>query len=85
MLPYRVQTPCLLITQNSLLPLDKSTTGLNLVTILGGFVAALIFAIISARLMGFAVPQATSGRQGSVRHSTFIGLAPAENLFGPAG
>ena len=85
MLLYRVQTPCLLITQNSLLPLDKSATGLNLVRILCGFVAALIFAIISARLVGFAVPQATSGRRGSARHCTFIGLALAENLFGTAG
>ena len=77
--------PCLLITKISLSPLDKSALGFYSVTILGGFVAALIFEIISARLKGFAAPQATSILQGSARHNAFIGLALAENHVGPAG
>ncbi len=84
-LVYWVLMPCLLFTKISLSPLDKSALGLYSVTILGGFAVAVIFAVISARLSGFAAPQATSILQGSARHNSFIGLALAANLFGPVG
>ncbi|NVO58445.1 AEC family transporter [Rhodobacteraceae bacterium B1Z28] len=84
-LVYWVLMPCLLFSKISLSPLDKSALGLYSVTILGGFVAALMFAVISARLFGFAAPQGTSILQGSARHNSFIGLALAANLFGPTG
>ena len=84
-LVYWVLMPCLLFSKISMSPLDKSALGLYSATILGGFVAALIFAVVSTRLMGFAPPQGTSILQGSARHNSFIGLALAANLFGPAG
>lgn len=83
-LVYWVLMPCLLFSKISLSPLDKSALGLYSLAILGGFVAALVFALIAARLMGFAPPQATSILQGSARHNSFIGLALAANLYGPA-
>lgn len=84
-LVYWVLMPCLLFTKISLSPLDKSALGLYSVTILSGFAAALVFAVITARLMGYAAPQATSILQGSARHNSFIGLALAANLFGSTG
>ncbi len=84
-LVYWVLMPCLLFSKISMSPLDKSALGLYSATILGGFVAALIFAVVSTRQMGFAPPQGTSILQGSARHNSFIGLALAANLFGPAG
>ena len=76
-LVYWVLMPCLLFTKISLSPLDKSAFGLYPVTIPGGFVVALIFTVINARLIGFAAPQATSILQGSARHNSFIGTALA--------
>ncbi|WP_424830324.1 AEC family transporter [Ruegeria sp.] len=84
-LVYWVLMPCLLFTKISLAPIEAASLGLYSITILGGFVAALLFGLIVPRLAGFSAPPATSILQGSARHNSFIGLAMAANLYGQQG
>ena len=84
-LVYWVLMPCLMFNKISLAELGQASLGAYATTILGGFAAALLFAVIVARIVGFQAPQATSIVQGAARHNSFIGLALAANLYGSAG
>ena len=84
-LVYWVLMPCLMFNKISLAPLGAVSLGPYSVTILGGFAVTLIFGVVAARAAGLAPPQGTSVLQGCARHNSFIGLAMAANLFGPAG
>jgi len=84
-LVYWVLMPCLMFNKISVASLGETPLVPYAATILGGFFAALIFAILVSRLMGYKPAQATSILQGCSRHNSFIGLAMAANLYGAAG
>jgi malonate transporter and related proteins len=84
-LVYWVLLPCLMFNKISVASLGAAPLVPYAVTILGGFFAAVAFAMLAARLFRFASPTGTSILQGSVRHNSFIGLAMAFNLYGAAG
>ncbi len=84
-LVYWVLMPCLMFNKISLAPLGAASLGAYSVTIIGGFLVAMVFGLGTTRLLGYAPAQATSVLQGCARHNSFIGLAMAANLFGPAG
>lgn len=84
-LVYWVLFPSLLFYKTSTITLSSEVVGGYAVVILGGFAAAVVFALLSGRLLGLPGPTATSVLQGAARHNTFIALAAAERLFGPDG
>ncbi len=84
-LVYLVLMPCLMFDKISVVSLGNAALGSYAVALLGGRGAATLFALASARAMGYDAPQATSVLQGAARHNSFIALALAANLFGTEG
>jgi malonate transporter len=84
-LVYWVLMPALLFSKISTTHVESALVGSFAVVILGGFAVAVVFALISARVLGMDGPVASSLLQGVTRHNTFIALAVAERLFGPEG
>ncbi len=84
-LAYWVLLPSLLYSKISTMQLSSEFIGPYATVIVGGFVAAFVFAVVASRLLGFAGPVASSVVQGASRHNTFIALAVTERLFGPVG
>ncbi|MFQ5567440.1 MAG: AEC family transporter [Paracoccaceae bacterium] len=84
-LVYWVLMPALLFSKISAIHVESALVGAFAVVVLGGFAAAVAFALVSARLHGMAGPVASSLLQGAARHNTFIALAVAGRLFGPEG
>lgn len=84
-LVYWVLMPALLFGKISTTTIESSLVGAYAVVILGGFAAAVAFALLAARLAGLAPPVATSVLQGAARHNTFVALAVAGRLMGEEG
>ena len=84
-LVYWVLMPALLFSNISTTHVESALVGSFAVVILGGFAVAVVFALVSARVLGMDGPVASSLLQGVTRHNTFIALAVAERLFGPEG
>ncbi|WP_171173310.1 AEC family transporter [Ruegeria sp. HKCCD8929] len=84
-LVYWVLMPCLMFNKISVASLSSAALSDYALTLLGGLAAAVIFALIASRVMGYPPARATSVLQGAARHNSFIGLALAANLFGPQG
>ncbi|MEE8271495.1 MAG: AEC family transporter [Alphaproteobacteria bacterium] len=84
-LVYWVLIPSLLFHKTSTLSLSGALVGPYAVVILGGFAAAILFALAVGRGLSMAGPVASSVLQGAARHNTFIALAVAERLLGGEG
>ena len=84
-LVYWVLMPALLFSKISTTDAETALVGSYAVVILGGFGIAVVFALVSAHVLGMDGPVASSLLQGVARHNTFIALAVAERLFGPTG
>ncbi len=84
-LVYWVMFPALLFFKMSTLEISTELIGSYAVVILGGFLGAVLFSLLSAKALKLDSPAASSLLQGSVRHNTFIALAVAERLFGAEG
>lgn len=84
-LVYWVLMPALLFQKTSTLEISFGLIGSYAVVILGGFSAALIVGLVTARFAGMEGPQASSVMQGAARHNTFIALSVAERVFGAPG
>jgi malonate transporter len=84
-LVYWVMFPALLFYKMSTLEISTELIGSYAVVILGGFLGAVLFSLLSAKVLKLNSPAASSLLQGSVRHNTFIALAVAERLFGAEG
>lgn len=84
-LAYWVLLPALLFSKIWMMQISADFVGPYAIVVIGGFVAAFVFAIVVSRLLGFPGPVASSVVQGSSRHNTFIALAATESLFGPLG
>jgi predicted permease len=84
-LVYWVLMPALLFSNISTTHVESALVGSFAVVVLGGFAVAVVFALVSARVLGMGGPVASSLLQGATRHNTFIALAVAERLFGPEG
>ncbi|MEM7236795.1 MAG: AEC family transporter [Pseudomonadota bacterium] len=84
-LVYWVLMPCLLFYKTSTIEISFGLVGSYAVVILGGFGAALLFGLISARVAGLPNTMASSVMQGTGRHNTFIALSIAERVFGSEG
>ncbi|MCC5987916.1 MAG: AEC family transporter [Pararhodobacter sp.] len=84
-LVYWVLVPALLFNMNARVDLSIETlTGFG-VTLIGGYVAAVAFALIAASSFQLNPATSTSVLQGAARHNTFIALAICESLLGPEG
>jgi hypothetical protein len=81
-LTYWVLFPALLFNTISVTPLDARFLGPYALVLIGGFLAAVAFALAAGRLAGLPGPVASSLLQGAARHNTFIALAVAERLHG---
>ncbi len=84
-LVYWVLFPSLLFFKTSTIALSGDLIGGYAVVILGGFAAAVGFALLSSLAFRLPAPTATSVLQGAARHNTFIAPAAAERLFGAEG
>ena len=84
-LVYWVLFPSLLFFKTSTITLSGDLIEGYAVVILGGFAAAVGFALLSSAVFRLPGPTATSVLQGAARHNTFIALAAAERLFGAEG
>ena len=84
-LVYWVLMPALLFYKMSTIDLSLEFIGSYAIVIVGGFLAALVFALIASWAVGFAAPVASSVLQGAARHNTFIALAIAERVYGAEG
>lgn len=84
-LTYWVLFPALLFNKISVVPLDARFLGPYAGVLVGGFVAAVAFALLAARIAGLPGPIASSVLQGAARHNTFIALAVAERLYAANG
>jgi hypothetical protein len=84
-LVYWVLMPCLLFYKTSTLEISFDLVGSYAVVILGGFFAALVYGLITARMAGLPNDSASSVMQGVARHNTFIALSVAERVFGAPG
>ena len=84
-LVYWVLFPALLFYKMATLELTGSQVGEFALVIYGGFAAAMLFALLSGRLVRLDAPLWTSVVQGCTRHNTFIALAVAERVYGVEG
>lgn len=84
-LAYWVLLPALLFNKISTMQVSAEFVGAYAIVVMGGFMAAFIFAVVVSLAMGFAGPVASSVVQGASRHNTFIALAVAERLYGASG
>ena len=84
-LTYWVLFPALLFNKISTAELGAQFIGPYALVLVGGFAAAVAFALMIARLSGLPGPVASSVLQGSARHNTFIALAVAERLYAAKG
>lgn len=81
-LVYWVLFPSLLFNKISSTELGASFVGPLAVVMIGGFAAAVLFALAAARLAGLPAPATSSVLQGAARHNAFIAFAVAERLLG---
>ena len=84
-LVYWVLMPALLFYKTSMADVSLNLLGGYTMVLLGGFFAALFFALITCKLLGIEGPPTTSVMQGAARHNSFVGLSIAERLFGMSG
>ena len=84
-LVYWVLMPALLFTQCSTAEISADLVGSYAIVILGGFLTALAFGIVSARLAGMGVGATGAVMQCSARHNIFISLSVAGSIFGAEG
>lgn len=84
-LVYWVLFPCLLFHKVSTAELSAAHLGGFALTVYAGFAAAIVFALVLGRLVGYSPAMWTSVLQGSARHNTFIALAVAERVYGAEG
>lgn len=84
-LVYWVLMPALLFHKTSTIELSPGLVGSYSVVIIGGFLVALVFGLVSAKLVGLPNDSVSSVVQGASRHNAFIGLSIAGSLFGATG
>lgn len=84
-LVYWILFPALLFHKTSTIELSGTLVGSYAIVILGGFASAVLFTLVTARVLKLSSPIESSVLQGSARHNTFIALAMAERLFGSEG
>ncbi|MDK1118194.1 MAG: AEC family transporter [Anaerolineae bacterium] len=84
-LVYWVLIPALLFSKISTIPLSNDNFLLNTFVIYSGFGMAVLFALLSTKVLRLNGSASSSILQGSARHNSFIGLAVAERLFGADG
>lgn len=84
-LVYWVLIPALLFSKISTIPLSNDNFLGNTFVIYSGFGMAVLFALLSTKVLRLKGSASSSILQGSARHNSFIGLAVAERLFGADG
>ncbi|MDK1027774.1 MAG: AEC family transporter [Anaerolineae bacterium] len=84
-LVYWVLIPALLFSKISTIPLSNDNFLGNTFVIYSGFGMAVLFALLSTKVLRLNGSASSSILQGSARHNSFIGLAVAERLFGADG
>ena len=82
---YWVLMPALLFYKTSTAEFSLHLVGSYSIVIVGGFLAALIFGISSAKLAHLPGDVASSVMQGAARHNAFIALSVAGSLYGTTG
>lgn len=84
-LVYWLLIPALFLAKISAADLAAQPLGSFAAILYAGFFGALAFGWVAQRLMGMAPAQGSDVVQGAGRFNTFLGLAIAEALYGPAG
>lgn len=84
-LAYWVLFPCLLFNKTSVINFADFDILPLAITVISGFVAAVIFAYIFGKVIGLSPASLTSVIQGGGRHNAFIALAVITQVFGQQG
>ncbi|MBX2882649.1 MAG: AEC family transporter [Granulosicoccus sp.] len=84
-LVYWVLFPALLFYKMATMELSGDLLRSFATVIYAGLASAILFALLSGKLLQLKRPLWTSVLQGSARHNTFIALAIAEEVFGTRG
>jgi len=84
-LVYWVLFPPLLFYKMATMDLSGDMFSSFAIVIYAGFIASVVFSMLSGRVLRLDKPLWTSVLQGCSRHNTFIALAVAEELFGTEG
>ncbi|MDP1667422.1 AEC family transporter [Phaeovulum sp.] len=84
-LVYWLLIPALFLAKISSADLGSSPLGAFAAILYAGFFGALAFGWVAQRLIGLAPAQGSDVVQGAGRFNTFLGLAIAGALYGPAG
>ncbi|MBL4601324.1 MAG: AEC family transporter [Emcibacteraceae bacterium] len=84
-LTFWVLFPCLLFNKTSVIDFEGYTVGSFSVTLIVGYLAAILFAYIICKFYGMSAASLTSVLQGAGRHNSFVALAVASQLLGEEG
>ena len=84
-LSYWVLFPCLLFNKTSVINFSEFDIFPLSITVISGFLAAVIFAYVFGKIIGLSPASLTSVIQGSGRHNAFIALAIISQIFGEQG
>ncbi|MBT5072802.1 MAG: AEC family transporter [Kordiimonadaceae bacterium] len=82
---YWVLFPCLLFNKTSVIDFADFDLGPLSITVVAGFIAAVLFSYIFGKISGFAPATLTSVIQGGGRHNAFLALATASQIYGEEG
>ncbi len=84
-LAYWVLFPCLLFNKTSVINFENFAFGPLSITVISGFLMAVLFSFIAGKMARISVPSLTSVIQGGGRHNAFIALAIVTQIFGEEG
>mgnify|MGYP000055958560 CR=1 FL=1 len=84
-LTYWVLFPCLLFNKTSVIDFESFSIGMFSVSLMVGFLVAVLFCIIVGKAYGMSASTFSSVIQGGGRHNSFLALAVASQILGEQG